>query len=179
MTDQQPSEVKNLDRFGNPALPWSRARDVLASGPLWPETTFFLSTVRPDGRPHTAGLGVLWIDGDLYFTSSPQTRKSRNLTANPACTVSGHLEGLDIVFEGEATRVTDQVTLVRAAQIYRDAGWPAEVEGDAFTAPFSAPSEPPPPYNLYRMPFHTVFGLATAEPDGATRWRFTRTGAGD
>lgn len=174
MTYQQPSEIKNLDQYGNPALPWSRARDILAGGPLWPETIFFLSTVRPDGRPHTAGLGVLWIDGDLYFTSSPRTRKSRNLAANPACTLSGRLEGLDIVFEGEATRVTDRSTLERAASIYRDAGWPAEVEGKAFTAPFSAPSEPPPPYNLYRMTFHTVFGLATAEPSGATRWRFTR-----
>jgi hypothetical protein len=56
--------------------------------------------------------------------------------------------------------------------IYSGAGWPAEVEGDAFTAPFSAPSAGPPPWHLYRLRFHTVFGVATAEPFGATRWRF-------
>jgi Pyridoxamine 5'-phosphate oxidase len=174
MTDQEPVEVTNLDRFGNAALPWSRPRDILAAGPLWPETIFFLGTTKPDGRPHAAGLGILWIDGDLYFTSGPGTRKARNLAANPACTVSGRLEGIDVVFEGEASQVTDRPTLEQAAGIYREAGWPAEVEGDAFTAPFSAPSEPPPPYNLYRFRFHTAFGVASAEPHGATRWRFER-----
>ena len=58
--------------------------------------------------------------------------------------------------------------------IWREAGWPAEVEGDADTAPFSALSEPPPPYNLYRFTIRTAFGLATEEPHGATRWRFDR-----
>jgi hypothetical protein len=55
---------------------------------------------------------------------------------------------------------------------YRELGWPAQVEGDGFTAPFSAPSAGPPPWYLYRFRFHTVFGVATAEPYGATRWRF-------
>jgi hypothetical protein len=26
MTDREPAEVTNLDRYGNPELPWSRAR---------------------------------------------------------------------------------------------------------------------------------------------------------
>ena len=47
------------------------------------------------------------------------------------------------------------------------------MEGDAFTAPFSAPSAGPPPWHLYRFRFHTAF-VATAEPYGATRWRFER-----
>ena len=38
MTDRQPSEVTNLDRYGNPALPWSRAQDLLASGPTGART---------------------------------------------------------------------------------------------------------------------------------------------
>lgn len=174
MPEREPSEVKNLDRFGNPPLPWSRPRDILAGPPLWPEITFFLGTARPDGRPHSAGLGIVWHEGDLYFTSGPRTRKARNLERSPACTISGRLPGIDVVFEGEARRVTDRATLDAVARTYRGAGWPAEVEGDAYTAPFSAPSEPPPPYNLYRFTFHTVFGLATEEPHGATRWRFAR-----
>ena len=58
------------------------------------------------------------------------------------------------------------------ARRYREGGWPAEVEGEAFTAPFSAPSAGPSPWQLYRFSFHTAFGVATAEPNGATRWRF-------
>ncbi len=111
---------------------------------------------------------------DLYFTSGPETRKARNLAANPACTIAVRLASIDLVLEGEATRMTDRPTLERAAALFRDGGWPAEVEGDAFTAPYSAPSAGPPPWYLYRFRFHTAFGVATAEPYGATRWRFDR-----
>jgi hypothetical protein len=173
MTDRTPAEITNLDRYGYPAMLWSRPRDLLAASPAQSAIAFFLGTVRPDGRPHAAGIGALWLDGDLYFTSGPETRKARNLAANPACTISCKLEGIDLVLEGDAIRVTDGPTLEKAAGLYRAGGWPAQVEGDAFTAPFSAPSAGPPPWQLYRFTFHTVFGVATAEPYGATRWRFS------
>lgn len=174
MTEREPIETTNLDRYGDPTLPWSRPRDLLASGTPQPGTTFFLGTLRPDGQPHAAGIGALWLDGDLYFTSGPGARKARNLAANPACTVSARLEGIDLILEGNAARVTDQPTLEAVASRYREGGWPAEVEGDAFTAPYSAPSAGPPPWYLHRFTFHTAFGVSTAEPYGATRWRFDR-----
>jgi hypothetical protein len=114
----------------------------------------------------------VWHDGDLYVVTGPGTRKARNLAANPACTISVRLEGIDMVFEGEASRVTDAPTLEAVVAVYNAGGWPAEVEGDAFTAPYSAPSAGPPPWHLHRFVFHTAFGVATAEPYGATRWRF-------
>jgi hypothetical protein len=64
--------------------------------------------------------------------------------------------------------------LERVAARYREDGWPTEVDGDAFTGPYSAPSAGPPPWFLYRFTFHTAFGVATAEPNGATRWCFNR-----
>jgi hypothetical protein len=84
------------------------------------------------------------------------------------------LPGIDLVLEGTAARVTDPETLEAVAALYRRGGWPAEVAGDAFTAPYSAPSAGPPPWHLYRFTFDTTFGVATAEPYGATRWRFAR-----
>jgi hypothetical protein len=173
MTELQPISTKNLDRYGNAALEWSRARDALAGEPT-PEITHFLGTSKPDGTPHSAGVGAQWLDGDLYFTSSPAARKARDLAANPRCTISARLPGIDLVLDGSATRVTDAETLERVAAGYRAGGWPAQVEGDALTAPFSAPSAGPPPWQVYRFPFHTVVGVATAEPHGATRWRFER-----
>ena len=174
MPEQTPSSTTTLDRYGNPALPWSRPRDLLAANPAGPDTPFYLGTVRPDGRPHSAGIGAVWSAGDLYFTSGPGTRKSRNLLANPACTISVRLTGIDLILEGTAARVTDQPTLAALAGVYRDGGWPAEVAGDTFTAPYSAPSAGPPPWYLYRFTIHTAFGVASAEPHGATRWRFAR-----
>ena len=172
MTERAPAETTNFDRYGSPALPWSRARDRLAVPS--PTDRFFLGTVGPDGRPHAAGVGALWFDGNLYIVSGPGTRKSRNLAANPACTIAAALRGIDLVFEGEATRVTDGPTLERLAALYREQGWPAEVEGDAVTAPYSAPSAGPPPWHLYRFTYHTAFGVAGEAPHGATRWRFGR-----
>jgi hypothetical protein len=171
MADRQPTETTNLDSYGNPPLEWTRVLKALSVPPS-ENLTWFLGTVRPDGRPHAAGVGALYIDGDVYIVSGPRTRKSQNLAANPACTVSLGASGIDLTFEGEAARVTDSQALERAVARFREGGWPAEVEGDAFTAPFSAPSAGPPPWYLYRFTFHTVFGVAGEEPHGATRWRF-------
>ena len=168
MPERAPIETMNLDRYGNAELPWSRPHDLLAaasSGPV-------LGTTRPDGRPHAAAVGAMRHDGDLYFTSGAGTRKTRNLTENPAATLAFSLAGIDLVLEGDVIRVTDRETLEALAAKYRAEQWPAQVEGDAFTAPFSAPSAGPPPWYLFRFTFHTAFGVATAEPNGATRWRF-------
>jgi hypothetical protein len=173
MPNREPIETTNLDIYGSDALPWSRPRELLDSGALSDAGTSFLGTVRPDGRPHAAGLGAAWYDGDLYVQTGPSTRKGRNLAANPACTLAATLPGIDLVFEGDAERVTDAATLEAVAALYRDGGWPVEVQSDSFTAPFSAPSGGPPPWHLYRVTVHAVFGVAGAEPHGATRWRFS------
>jgi len=174
MTDNmtEPISTRNLDRYGSAELPWSRPRDILATDTPEADLTFFLATVRPNGQPHSAGVGAIWVDDALYFTSGPGTLKSRNLAANPACNLSVRLRGIDLVLEGEALRVTDSSTLERVATVYRTSGWPAEVEGDALTAPYSAPSAGSAPWYLYRLTLHTAVGVATAEPHGATRWNF-------
>lgn len=171
-TENEPISTRNLDRYGSAELPWSRPRDILATDTPGADLTFFVATVRPDGRPHSAGVGAVWVDGALYFKGGPGTRRSRNLAANPACSVSVRLRGIDLVLEGEAHRVTDPSTLERVAAVYRAGGWPASVEGDALTAPYSAPSAGPPPWHLYRLTLHSAVGVAGAEPHGATRWNF-------
>lgn len=174
-------------RYCTTTFPGSRARDQLAAeetdgiGP-----PFFMSTAGPKGAPRTAGIGPLRDDGDLYFTSGPaaryftggpggpRTRKSGHLSANPACTIAVRLGDLDLVLDGEAARVTDPPTLARLAARFGDQGRPAEVAGDAFTAPYSAPGAGPAPRHLYRFTFDTAVGAGAKEPAGATRWRLHR-----
>jgi hypothetical protein len=160
----------NLDIYGSAPIPWSRALDQLQDDSA--KKTTWLATVRPDGRPHVAGVGALWLNGTFYFTSGAGTRKSRDLAANPHCVISVSLPDLDLVVEGTATKVTDDATLQRLAARYAAQGWPARVEGGALTAPYSAPSAGPPPWYLYALTPSRAFGVATAEPNGATRWRF-------
>jgi hypothetical protein len=172
-TAREESEMdqKNLaDLYDLDPIPWSRVEEALASPP--PTLTSFLATTRPDGRPHVAGVGAVWDGGKVYVVSGPGTRKSRNLAANPNCSIAMSLKGIDLVFEGRAERVTDDATLQRLAKRYAEGGWPARVEGGAFTYDYSAPSAGPPPWYLYAITPVTVFGVLGEEPGGATRWRF-------
>src|SRR2546422_2980805 len=163
---------KNLDIYGAKPIPWSRALKQLEASA---GGTYWLATTNPDGRPHVAAVGALWADGKIYFTSGARTRKSRNLAANPSCAVSVSLTGIDLVFEGTAVRITDRPTLLRLAQRFAAQGWPASVGDRALIAEYSAPSAGPPPWDLYVLRPTMAFGVATADPHGATRWTFGQT----
>jgi hypothetical protein len=140
----------NLDIYGHAALAWSRVEQQM-DAVVGQDITHFLATVRPDGRPHVAGVGALWVDGKFYFVSGAGTRKSRNLAERPDSVISVKLPELDLVVEGTARKVTDESTLERLAKRYDAQGWPATVEDGAFTAPYNAPSAGPPPWDLYEF----------------------------
>jgi len=166
-------DQKNLAELYNlEPVPWSRALDALEEGDQQGNQTSFLTTVRPNGRPHVAGVGAVWDNGRVYFVSGPGTRKSRNVAENPSCVMAISLKGIDVVIEGDAERVTDDQTLQRLAKRYAEGGWPARVENGAFTYDYSAPSAGPPPWYVYAITPKTVYGVLAAEPGGAMRWRF-------
>lgn len=171
-------EQKNLDIYGDPPIPWSRALEQLEAVADQTQSderaaqTPWLATTRRGGRPHVAAVGALWVDGKFYFTSGAGTLKSRNLAQSPECVISMSLPDIDLVVEGTAARVTNKAMLQRLAEVYTAQGWPVSVSGGAFIAEFSAPSAGPPPWDLYAVTPATAFGVATAEPNGATRWRF-------
>ena len=144
MTDLAPAETTTLDRRAEgTVMPWSRVRELLTApspadhpGGYFPS---YLGTVRPDGRPHATGVGIRWYDGDLYFLSGPGTRKSRNLAANPVCTLAMRLpDGLDLVLEGEAAPIDDPAILDAVGALIRQSGWPVEPPPVA-SRPHSAP----------------------------------------
>jgi hypothetical protein len=91
------------------------------------------------------GLRAVWVDGALYFTSGPGTLKSRNLAANPVCSVSVRLRGMDLVLKGEAHRVADGSTLERVAAVTGRVAGRLRWEGEASTAPYARPVRAPRP----------------------------------
>lgn len=107
-------QQKNLDIYGHESLEWARAVKQLedTSG----HRTCWLATTDRDGRVHIAGVGGLWVDDKLFFTSGPRARKSRNLATNPRCAVSVALGDLDLVLEGTASKVTDEATVAHLAE---------------------------------------------------------------
>ncbi len=113
MPEQRPGRHAEPERsrpalpegYGVPAsekgmLPWSWATERLAGAHL-----YWVGTTRPDGRPHAVPIWGAWVDGAFYFEGSPETRRGRNLTANPAVAV--HIERGDdvVIVEGVAEEV--------------------------------------------------------------------------
>ena len=180
-TKIKPVAETNLDRYGSPPLAWDRALERLEEewkqqappemgGDAYPHT-HWLATTRPDGRPHVVGIGAVWDAGHFYFSAGDGTRKAKDLAQNPHCVITLAAKGIDIVLEGEAKKVTDEEKLRRLAEVFATGGWAPTVRDGAFYHEFSALSAGPPPWYLYEFTPKTVFGVATAEPYGATRWR--------
>jgi len=68
---------------------------------------YWICTVDGNGRPHATPVDALWLDDALYFGGSTETRRHKNLCANPAIVV--HLEdAMDVVIlHGTATELRD------------------------------------------------------------------------
>jgi PPOX class probable F420-dependent enzyme len=94
-------------------LDWSWAEERLMAA-----RNYWVCTTRPDGRPHSMPVWGLWHDGAFYFSSSPDSRKARNLAANPAVTV--HLESGDevVIVDGEAGLESNKELLTQLGADY-------------------------------------------------------------
>lgn len=97
--------------------PWATVLEHLDAAEV-----YWLSTVRPDARPHVTPVAAVWMDESLHFSTGPSERKARNLEGNDHCVVTtgcnAFSEGLDIVVEGNAVRVEDEPTLQRLADLF-------------------------------------------------------------
>ncbi len=173
-------DIDNLGASdGLPPVAWDPivakldAQSAPAAGAINARTTW-LATVNADGSPHVTAVGAIWVEGRFWFQTGNQTRKGRNLARDPRCSVALSVQDADVVLEGEAVRVTERETLTRVAGAWADGGWPAEPDpsGSGITAPFNAPSQGPPPWNVYRLQARSATVVSSAEPGGLTRFRF-------
>jgi len=178
MTMKQP--MTELDsRFSSPdatPIPWADA-----SGRLEQAEIFWLSTVRPDGRPHVTPLLALWLDGALYFSTGADERKAKNLTHNAHCILTTgqnalNQEGFDLVVEGEAVRVTDSAKLQRIADLYESkygSAWRYIVrDGALYHAHEAQRGEDAQAAMVYEVAPTTAFGFGKGAVFSQTRWRF-------
>lgn len=84
----------------------------------------------------------MWFDGALYFSTGSEEQKFINLSSNPQVALltgsNGWQSGLDVVIEGRAVRVTDDATLQRVAEVWRekwDGRWQWDVHDGSFHHP--------------------------------------------
>lgn len=80
--------------------------------------SYWIASVRPDGRPHSAPVWGIWVDGAFYTYTGRMSRKARNVAASPEVVV--HLESGDdvVILEGRFEEVNDKALRDRLADIY-------------------------------------------------------------
>jgi hypothetical protein len=155
-------------------IPWAEGRARLEGAEV-----YWISTVRPDGRPHVTPLLSVWLDGALYFCTGPDERKAKNLVRNPHCILTTGCnaldEGLDVVVEGDALRVTD-ARLGRVADAYLSkygSGWRFAVrDGALYHDSGSLRETDTGAVLVYEVSPKKVFSFGKGEPFSQTRWRF-------
>jgi len=81
---------------------------------------YWLSTVRPDRRPHSVPRWGVWVDGRFYYDGAPTTRHVRNLELNPAVTLTLESGTEVVIVEGEsaATRADPDDLGTRLAEAF-------------------------------------------------------------
>ncbi len=113
---------------------WDDTQKILEEAQL-----SWICTVRADGRPHLTPLVAVWLDGALYFSTGEDEQKAVNLRGNShVLLLTGcHRwdQGLDVVAEGDAIRMTDEALLTRLAQAWArkwDGQWQFQVRDGSF-----------------------------------------------
>jgi len=83
-------------------LPWKWAEQRLQRS-----HNYWLTTVRPDGKPHTMVIWGLWMKGAFWFSTGAQSRKNKNLERNPHCVVCTENAAEAVIVEGVAEKIND------------------------------------------------------------------------
>jgi hypothetical protein len=141
---------------GEGLFPWEWAAERLAVS-----HNYMLATTRPDGRPHVMPVWGLWLDNAFYFSAGGQSRKARNLAANPHCVVSTERVDDAVILEGVAEEIADRASLKPFYDAYKlKYDWDLEQMG--------FDKEP-----VYIVRPRVVFGIRERDFNGsATRWTF-------
>jgi general stress protein 26 len=156
-------------RFSDPAAeptPWPDTERVLERAEL-----YWLTTVRADGRPHVTPLIGVAHDGAVHFCTGLREQKARNLERHPqvALTTGTNTwaQGLDVVVEGTAVRVSDRDALQRVADALETkygSVWHFDVGDGVFGAGQDAAA-------VFRIEPSKVMAFAK-EPHAQTTYRF-------
>ena len=171
MSAKMPVPELHVGFSGEGATPtdWAEGRRHLEAAQV-----FWLSTVRPDGRPHVTPLLAVWHEDAMYFCTGADERKAKNLEQNPHCiltTGQNALDGLDVVVEGHAAEV-EGAELGEVANVY-ESKYGAHLTapqgtwfglGDAIRAGKVL---------VYRVTPTILLGFAKGEQFSQTRWRFS------
>jgi general stress protein 26 len=153
------------------AVTWEETRKVLEKAEL-----FWVSTVRANGRPHATPVVAVWAEDAIWFSTGADEQKFANLKLNSHVVLitgcNGWESGLDVIVEGDALQVTDEVVLRRIAKTFEtkwDGRWQFNVRDGGFRGSDGSSGA-----EVFSVTPVKVFGHAKGDPFGATAHRFDR-----
>ena len=152
-------------------IDWDEAGRLFAA-----ERSYWVATTSDDGRPHVRPVLAVWVDGRIYSTTSPAARKGRDLASRPSAALTARAPTMDIVIEGPTAWISGSQRLRRIGEAYQDKyGWPVTVVGDAFSAPYAAPTAGLPPYRVYELTPTVAYAFGTGDnlAERSTVFRFS------
>jgi hypothetical protein len=136
---------------------------------------FWISTVRPDGRPHATPLIAVWDGGALHFATGAGERKAHNLGRNPEVVLTTGStrceQGYNLAVEGTAVRVCEEGRLREPAAAFEGkygSAWRFGVRDGCFEHGLGRAL-------VFAVAPRVVRGFGRfdgEEPLGQTRWRF-------
>jgi hypothetical protein len=95
-------------------LPWDWARERLVRS-----RNYWISSVGKDGAPHSMPVWGVWLDDVLHFSTGVDSKKARNLRANPRCTVTTESAEEAVVVEGSVAGMNPGIH-DRVLEVYAD-----------------------------------------------------------
>jgi hypothetical protein len=109
---------------GRGLMPWEWAVERLTRA-----RNYWIATASVGGQPHCVPVWGVWLDDAFYFSSGAQSRKARNIAANPKCVVCPENGDEAVSLEGAVEKVIDAATLKRFVEAYNPKyGWDLKVE---------------------------------------------------
>ena len=167
-----PEPVTRLTRFSDPdatVTAWDETRKALDQAEL-----FWISTVRTDGRPHVTPVVAVWAEDAIWFSTGAGEQKVANMRANPHVVITTGCNawdtGLDVVVEGEALHVTDDVVLGRVAEMFAakwDGRWKWAPRDGVFRIADAEPGA-----IVFSVKPDKIFAHSEGDPFGETRHEF-------
>jgi Pyridoxamine 5'-phosphate oxidase len=92
---------------GSGLKPWSYAVERLTRS-----RGYWVSTTRPDGRPHCVPIWGVWLRDVFAFSTGAQSRKTKNLASDPRVVIGVEPTEDSIVLEGIA-KLIDEADFIR------------------------------------------------------------------
>lgn len=156
------------------ATAWATGSDLLRKAQV-----YWLATARPNGQPHITPLLGIWQDDAFHFTTGEREQKAVNLERSAKCAVltgANTLDaGVDISLEGTATRVTDEVTLLKLAEAWvakYGEDWRFQVKDGAFLHDDVGQADDSGKALVFRVAPTVAFGFGKGATFSQTRWSF-------